>query len=68
MAYTQDQIESLKAAMAKGVTSVEMNGERVQFRSLDEMQRQLGRMQAEVAGARRVSTLRQLRPRLSRGL
>lgn len=36
-AYTQDQYDTLCAMIAKGVTSLEQNGEKVTFRSLAEM-------------------------------
>lgn len=38
-AYTTEQYQSLCAMIAKGVTSLEQNGEKVTFRSLDEMRR-----------------------------
>jgi hypothetical protein len=38
-AYTQEQLTALRAAIAKGVTRLRMNGEEVQYRSLDEMMR-----------------------------
>lgn len=38
-AYTIEQYHQLCAMMAKGVTSLEQNGEKVTFRSLDEMRR-----------------------------
>ena len=37
MSYSQTDLDNLKAAIAKGVTSVRMNGEEVRFRSLAEM-------------------------------
>lgn len=39
MAYTAQHLAELKANIARGVTSLELNGEKVTFRSLDEMQR-----------------------------
>lgn len=39
MSYTPEQLAALKANIAKGVTSLEVNGEKVTFRSLDEMRR-----------------------------
>lgn len=39
MSYTPEQLSELKANIAKGVTSLEINGEKVTFRSLDEMRR-----------------------------
>jgi hypothetical protein len=51
MAYTQDQIDRLKAALAKGATRLKMDGEEVQFASLKEMRRQIREMESEMAGA-----------------
>ncbi|MDF1801718.1 phage head-tail joining protein [Thalassovita sp.] len=50
MAYTQAQVDALKAAVAKGATRLKMNGEEVQFGSLAEMRRQISVMEAELAG------------------
>lgn len=38
-AYTLEQYQQLCQMIAKGVTSLEQNGEKVAFRSLDEMRR-----------------------------
>lgn len=37
--YTIEQYQQLCGMIAKGVTSLEQNGEKVTFRSLDEMRR-----------------------------
>lgn len=50
MAYTQSQIDALKAAAARGVTRVKVGDEDIQFASLGEMRRQIREMEAEVAG------------------
>ena len=67
MAYTQQEIDTLKAAAARGVLTVERNGEKVTYASLGDMRRQISIMEAEVtstpAGAASVSY-----PRTSRGL
>jgi hypothetical protein len=39
MAYTQADLERLQAMMAKGASSVEMIGEKITFRSYDDMLR-----------------------------
>ena len=51
MAYTQDQVDALKAALARGVTRLRMNGEEVQYGSLAEMRRQVKAMEAEIAAS-----------------
>ncbi|UNJ22043.1 head-to-tail joining protein [Microcystis phage vB_MweS-yong2] len=57
MAWTQADIDALKAAMATGAKSAEFRSgdtsRRQEFRSLAEMQQLLAQMQAEVAGAAR---------------
>lgn len=49
MAWTQADITALKASMATGAKSVVIAGETTIFRDLDEMERLLRRMEAEVA-------------------
>jgi hypothetical protein len=39
MAYTQTQLDALQAALATGTLTVEFDGKRVTYRSLDEIQR-----------------------------
>ena len=43
--------DALKAAMAQGVRSVDFGDRRTEFHSLEEMERLLARMEAEVAAA-----------------
>lgn len=50
MSYNLDQVDALRAAIAKGVTRVRMDGEEVQYASLADMRRQLQQMEAEIAG------------------
>jgi len=57
MAYTQTQLDDLRAAIAEGVTRVAANGRTVEYRSLDEM-RKLERIMADELEA---STRRPLR-------
>lgn len=49
MAYTQQQIDDLRAAIAEGVLEVESAGRRVKYRSLAEMQEILRTMEGEIA-------------------
>ena len=61
MAWTQDDINALKASIATGIKDVQYSdGSRVTYRSLEEMKDILGQMQGEVeAGAvKRVRTIR----------
>jgi len=39
MAYTQWQLDALEAALASGTLTLEFDGKRVTYRSLDEIQR-----------------------------
>lgn len=52
MAYTQQQIDALREALAEGVLEVESAGRRIKYRSLAEMQQQLQIMEAAVTGRR----------------
>lgn len=49
MSYTQTQIDTLKAAAAKGVTTVTSDGNTVTYASLAEMRRQIAVMEQEIA-------------------
>ncbi len=56
MAWTNDQIRALEMAYSQGVLEVEYpDGTRKKFRSLDEMERILNRMQKQASGATRNS-------------
>jgi len=48
MAYTQTQLDALQAALASGVLTVEFDGKRVTYRSLDEVQRAIGTLEKEL--------------------
>lgn len=50
MAWTQGDIDGLKAAIARGARRVRINGEEVEYASMSEMMRALARMEAEVSG------------------
>ena len=63
--YTQEQLDALKAAAAKGVTKLRMaNGEEVTFRTFEEMQRQISVMERALAPG---ATVRQHYPTYSKG-
>lgn len=51
MSYTREQIDTLKAHRIKGVAELTLNGERVRFRSLSEMDRIIREAEAELAGS-----------------
>ena len=67
MAWTQTDIDTLKAAIARGVRRVRINGEEVEYQSLKEMRQALEMMESEVAGANR-KTMQVVYPTTSRGL
>lgn len=50
MAFTQSDIDRLKAAIAQGTLTVEVEGRRVTYRSVAEMREILKMMQDEVNG------------------
>jgi hypothetical protein len=51
MAYSQQQIDELRSAIASGQLLVRSGDRSVQYRSLAEMQTALRMMEADVAGA-----------------
>ena len=53
MAYTQNQIDTLKTAMAAGVLTVRHGESMTTFQSLPEMRKQLAVMEADVADTAR---------------
>lgn len=53
MSLTQAEIDTLKSHRAKGVSELTLNGERVKYRSLAEMDRIIREAEADLAGTRR---------------
>ena len=51
MAFTQSDIDSLKAALATGVSEATVEGRRVVYRSTSEILTAIARAEAEVAAA-----------------
>jgi hypothetical protein len=49
--YSYDQLNALRAAYAAGATSVEYNGKRVQYRTLEEMERLIAVIERELSGS-----------------
>jgi hypothetical protein len=58
MAFTQAQITALEKAIASGALRVKYADRDVQYRSLEEMERLLGKMKAEVGGTTRMRQVR----------
>ncbi|MEM9681650.1 MAG: hypothetical protein AAF942_00155 [Pseudomonadota bacterium] len=58
MAYTQAQVDALEEAIASGALQVRYADRTVMYRSLDEMERILSRMKAEVNGTTRTRQVR----------
>ena len=68
MAFTQKDADRLRSAIAKGVSSVELNGEKVTYRSLAEMKEALRMVEGELAGGVGAGAFRTSYPRAGRGL
>lgn len=68
MAYTQTEIDLLRAAVARGATRLRIGGEEVQYPSLAEMRRQIREMEAELAGTGGDSRMTVSYPKTGRGL
>ena len=67
MAYTQDDANKLRAAIARGAKRLRMNGEEVEYRDLDEMRSVLREIEADLAGADR-NAVSVIYPTTGRGL
>ncbi len=50
MAFTQEDADRLRAAIAKGVSHARVNGEELTFRSLAEMKETLRMIEADLSG------------------
>ena len=68
MAFEQSDIDNLKAAIARGVRKVRINGEEVEYNSFDDMRRALRMMEAEVNATPRGGRFKVTYPKTSRGL
>ncbi|WP_243612937.1 phage head-tail joining protein [Shimia aestuarii] len=64
MAYTQSDLDALQSAMARGARRLKMDGEEVEFRSLDEMMRLESRIKQDLGQA---NASRVIRPQTSTG-
>lgn len=51
MAYTQTDLDNVKAAIASGEQSVEVGGRKVVYRSVEELRKARDDIAAELAGA-----------------
>lgn len=63
MAWTQSDIDTLKAAIASGVLEVEYHDRRVKYQTTREMLEALGLMQQEVSRATGASPVKRLNSR-----
>lgn len=68
MAYTQAQVDALKAAIASGATSVGHGDKRVTYGSLSQMLEALRIMEAELAGVTAATRPNVRRLRFGRGI
>lgn len=67
MAWTQTDVDALKAAIARGIKMVRQGHEIVEYASMSEMRAALAMMEAEVAGVSR-SAVTIIYPHTTRGL
>lgn len=67
MAWTQTDIDALKAAMARGIKTARQGNEMVEYATLAEMRSTLAMMEAEVTGVSR-SAVTVIYPYTTRGL
>lgn len=67
MAWTQEDADALRRAIANGARRVQVNGEMVEYRSLAEMRQALAMIEADLAGGP-VPGFRTVYPKTGRGL
>lgn len=60
MAFTQFQLDALKAAYASGTTRVTYEGKTIEYRSLAEMEKVMAKIEAEVVGVEKTRVRRVL--------
>jgi|GEM_PF-950190 len=65
--YTQAQLDAMKAQFALGISSVTHAGKRVDYRSLDEMERVIARIEAALAADAGTVTVHQVRAMTNKG-
>lgn len=51
MSYSQADLDRLKSALAKGVTSVEVDGQRITYRSVAELRQAISMVESELQAA-----------------
>ena len=66
MAYTQEQVDTLRADIAAGVGSMSSDGRTVTYRSLAEMRSLLQEMEASLAGSSVAGNSRRVYARFQR--
>ena len=67
MATTEEHLAALKDARAKGARVLQRDGERVEYRSLAEMDQIIATLEAEIRGVKRRGVARQMTPKTVRG-
>jgi len=67
MAFTQDDADTLRRAIASGARTLKLNGEEVTYGSLAELKAALTMVEGELAGVLR-NSIGVVYPRTSRGL
>lgn len=67
MAYSEADLDNLRAALASGVTRVTVEGRTVEYRSLAELREAIAEVSASLADASGSAPSRALYPETSRG-
>lgn len=65
--FTEADAVALEEAIASGARSVQRGDEKIEYRSLAEMETALARIRTALSGGTRVSRVRQMTPKTSRG-
>lgn len=67
MAYTQDDLDRIKKAIANGTQSVEIDGKKVVYRTLAEMKEARAEIEGELSQSSGSTVIRQTFASFSRG-
>ncbi len=68
MAATQADLDALDRMIASGVLSTAYDGKRIEYRSLDELQRARAALAAQIVGASGANPARNHTPTFSKGV
>jgi len=66
--YTDQQLQTLRDALANGVRRVRFSDREIEYRTVDELKQAIAAAEADVAKSTGVATVRQIRVQTQKGL